>query len=153
MNRTDMAKLLNQAYLQNVIACQRDGRGREGVVICVADTTGIILVCTIGEIPNPENEAKYRKNATEKALRVLQNPSHISSWQTRDPNLERWGGGVRLNDTTAVGVSGLSEHCDEAMALFISLYAINDVPNSETCTRVCAISENPHISASSVWWT
>jgi hypothetical protein len=55
----------------------------------------------------------------EKARRLISNPRHLSSWQSRDPEEGRKGGAIRANDYI-FSFDGLTEEGDEALVLAIA---------------------------------
>ncbi len=78
-----------------------------------------VLVALVGEIPNKKSR-KYRDFSFEKAKRLMGHSEHLSSWQSRSPNEDRWGGAVRT-DTHILSFSGLPELADEALMLALAL--------------------------------
>jgi hypothetical protein len=45
---------------------------------------------------------------------------HVSSWESRDPGHDRWGGAIRIEDLI-FSFSGLPELADEALMLGVGL--------------------------------
>jgi hypothetical protein len=87
----------------------------------------------IGEV-NVEKLPQYQSNATEKVGRLFKNPTHVSSWQSRDEEKQHLGGGIRFTvavssilsggssdqDIPCLGAfSGLPEHGDETLLLLL----------------------------------
>lgn len=124
-------------------ACNIDGRGRTGGILCVADSNGILLLIPQGEILNEDKRAQYNDHCQEKAFRLLRNKGHISSWQSRDCDNKKYGGAV-LAGSLAFSFSGLSEHVDEAFSATVA----RRVSNGMTLKRwqnIQRISANPHM--------
>ena len=88
---------------------------------------------SVGDIPTPEKVDDYRAFSREKAFRVqadmMREPATtVSSWQTRDVNMRRYGGGVICNmdgdrnkPHAIYTFSGLKEPVDEAVSLALAL--------------------------------
>ena len=82
-----------------------------------------ILVIQVGEVDDPEKRHKYYKFAVEKAGRLhayADTDSHKSSWQSRHPSTDRWGGAI-LTNKWIFSFSGLPELADEAIMLFAAI--------------------------------
>jgi len=80
-----------------------------------------LLIFQVGECP--EDKAAHRIDLSqEKALRLIQraNAPHLSSWQSRAPVNDRWGGAVRGNGFI-LSFSGLPEDADEAVSLVVAV--------------------------------
>lgn len=95
---------------------KEDDRWREGGWIHISDPKGeVIAYERIGAVGGPDKKVKYRKLAAEKAMRLREHPEHVTSWQSRDPDHDRWGGAIRTNDGWVFSFSGLPELWDEAL--------------------------------------
>ena len=94
--------------------------GRTGAYFCLADVkTGLpIMVLSIGSV-SPEKGEKYLANCIEKTKRLAAHPEQLSSWESRDPAKNQWGGAVRGN--YIYSLSGLPELGDEAVMLALML--------------------------------
>lgn len=87
---------------------------RTGFVFVVYNTnTEQYYLGQIGTIP-PGKLFKYTFLALEKAWRLLQNPEHLTSRQSADPDAEKWPGAVRVDDYI-ISISGLTPDADEAL--------------------------------------
>jgi hypothetical protein len=127
-----------------VPACRIDGRGKTGGYLCVASPYGNHLMCIIGQIPNPEKEAQYRKFCQEKALRLLRLSSHISSWESRDEVGKMYGGAVLADSNIVFSFSGLTEHMDEAFAAIVACHSRRGITPAQW-NEIRRISKNPHM--------
>ena len=76
-----------------------------------------LLAFQVGEC-KPEKFEQYWAFSQEKAYRLarLIHARHVSSWQSRDENLRRFGGAIRAGDYI-FSFSGLPEKADEAVML------------------------------------
>jgi hypothetical protein len=98
-----------------------------------------------------EKEIKYLNFSREKAHRLYAHflregaPSIFSSYQSRSPEENKWGGSVIFglnNDSKIISFSGLTEHCDEALSLSLGYYL--GLENDEKfAKRVIDYSQNP----------
>ncbi len=90
---------------------------RQGGYFCIADgETGFPLVITaIGTVAEEKAE-KYLALCQEKARRLARNQTHLSSWESRDPEENEWAGAVRGNRLIG-SFSALPELWDEAAML------------------------------------
>jgi len=101
------------------LAAVSDLGEKTGCMYCVLDRrTGEIVVgpTMLGEISDPEKKDRYTELCQEKATRLLENPDHALSWQSRDEANDKWGGAMddgRYNWS----VSGLTEEQDEALSI------------------------------------
>lgn len=95
--------------------------GRFGGYLCVADTdTGIPLLTAVIGTPTSEKGTKYQRFAEEKCARLALNPTYVSSWQTRNTDLNQFGGAVRTS-RRILGFSGFPELWDEALCIAVAL--------------------------------
>jgi hypothetical protein len=83
-----------------------------------------ILVARIGEVSQAKHQ-KYHDFSAEKALRLQtyshsDGHQHVSSWQSRDPDQDRWGGAI-LAGMHILSFSGLPELADEALMLAVAV--------------------------------
>jgi len=108
--------VLSQAF--NLL--QKEGIDKKGGYFCIANAEGVpLFVSLIGGVPQEKAE-KYFQYAVEKARRLGQHADHVSSWESRNPEQEQWGGAVRVNADYIVAFSGLPEEWDEAAMLVIA---------------------------------
>ncbi len=97
-------------------------------VIC-GNNSVMELQSIIGQIVL-EKKDKYREFSEEKPTRLMWNPAHVSSHQSRDPENGQWGGAIRAGKYF-IGFSGLPELLDEAVvtvaAWHMNLITKNDI--------------------------
>jgi hypothetical protein len=122
-------------------ACKLIGESsRGGGYFCLADAaTGqpflVILIATA-----PVGKAsKYMNFAVEKARRLAEHPEHVSSWQSRDENNEKYAGAIRGRHFI-FSFSGLPQLWDEAAMVVVS-ERLDEGVNSPA---ILAASSNPH---------
>ncbi len=130
---------------------QMVGVGNLGGYLCVFDSSaGLeappLLLALVGRMDDVARRGRCVKNALDKAKRLLENPDHISSWQSRDVTAEpkRYGGGIRANDFV-ITFSGFPEHGDEAIVLYVALQNALWLDGEDKALVVASISENPLI--------
>lgn len=97
---------------------------RQGGYFCFAMTEGNpsalpTLIVGVGTVP-PEKGPKYLAFAQEKARRLFYLPTHRSSWQSRNPDRNMWGGAIAAGPYI-FSFSGLPEHGDEAAMLLAAI--------------------------------
>jgi len=108
----------------------------------------------VGTLTDITKWDKYMALSQEKALRVMADYQRgpdlaISSWQSRDATMERYGGAVLFNlhggsgenAVDIIAFSGLDEHVDEAVSL--ALGRDFGLVDEEFVKRVLEISGNP----------
>lgn len=78
-----------------------------------------LVIMRIG-IPIQDKEEKYFLLCQEKARRLMANPEHLSSWQSRNVEEERYGGAIRTPNYI-LAFSGLTEKADEAILVNAAL--------------------------------
>lgn len=93
---------------------------RQGGYFCLAEgATGIpIVIIKIGET-SMKNE-RYLLFCIEKSRRLAGLPEHRSSYESRNPDQDMWGGAVRVKKNTddfIFSFSGFPELADEALML------------------------------------
>lgn len=94
----------------------------------------------IGTIP-PEKDNRCKGLSFEKALRLSQHRNHLSSWQSRKPEVSMYGGAIR-GYNYLFSFSGLPEIWDEA--LMLTLAFIHEEIDFERAMAIVAESENPY---------
>ncbi len=122
-------------------------------LLCPGHTDALPL--KVGDIPIGKGD-KYASFAIEKAHRLYShwlresviNPdkSIVSSYQTRNPKENMWGGAVLFDDENCtpeiVSFSGLSEVSDEALSLIL-VYSFGLAKDKTLFEKVKKISANP----------
>lgn len=89
-----------------------DWRGRRGGCFCLMDRkTGQVLLLAFVGVPPREKMDKYQKFALEKAKRLFRYPEHTTSWESRNPKKNQWGGAV-AGEEFIYSFSGLPEDGD-----------------------------------------
>ncbi len=78
-------------------------------------------VLPVGSVPDTKMQ-KYCVFSQEKVHRLRANPKTNTSYETRDPDENKWGGAVRLPDGTLIGFSGLPELGDECLVLMYAYH-------------------------------
>ncbi len=120
-----------------------DLEGATGGGLCILKSDGEHIVQGFfGTVPD-DKVARFWDQCREPAERLVARPYHVSSWQSRDPDLGTWGGAVR-GDTQPciISIHGLPEQWNETLAL---LYARNQRAISlERADIIAKISGNPH---------
>lgn len=105
---------------------RKQGETRSGGYLTLFNATNKQMVFSIplGEIPK-EKEEKYRTLSLEKAIRLSGklDDGDASSWQSRDPEKQQWGGAVSIGEGFILSFSGLPELADEALVLLIAMDA------------------------------
>ena len=68
-----------------------------------------------------DRSTRYVRTSLEKAHRLqVSGPEIQSSWETRDPESDKWGGGIKVNDHI-LSLSGLPELWDEIFVVCVAL--------------------------------
>lgn len=98
---------------------------RRGGYFCLVEPEGNqmalpTLVLGIGTVP-AEKGPRYLALAQEKARRLAKHPEHRSSWQSRNPDKDEWGGAI-VASPYIFSFSGLSpDTADEAAMLMVAV--------------------------------
>jgi hypothetical protein len=113
---------------------------RTGVYLSITNrsTGDIMMVSCVGSVDS-ERAIRYLVYSQEKAFRLADNPLHFSSWMSRKPKENEYGGAVAAN-SLIFSVCGLTEEGDEALALMLIKRLLLETP--EYCDRVAAYSNN-----------
>lgn len=77
------------------------------------------LMLKFGDVPESELP-NYQKWAMGKVQSLQENPDHVSSRQSRNPDLDRWGGAIRAGEYF-LSFSGFEEDEDEALVLLLAI--------------------------------
>ena len=93
---------------------------KEGVFVSIYDpsrsTETSILTFLVGDVL-PSKSKKYRDYSLEKPKRAYEK-GHTTSFESRDENLDQWGGGFYLVEKGfGIGVSGLTEEEDMVFSI------------------------------------
>lgn len=115
--------------------------GRSGGILRVWNRTSYypLIVAPIGKNIPYYKMHQYLFYSEEKGRRLMANPSHLSSWVSRDADNDLYGGGI-VTPNYIVTFSGFSEIWDETICLSGSLeLAWLDL---ERATTICSISHN-----------
>lgn len=112
----------------------------------------IIFTIPFGEIPEDKRE-RYFKNSQEKANRLFSqiNASsflngHTSSYQSRNPDEQKYGGAIHLNGHSTsiiLSFSGMPELIDEAMMLVLANKLVKDI-ELRNVRKIEACGRNPY---------
>ena len=98
-----------------------------------------LLLIPIGEVTD-QNLIRYRGFCLEKVRRLIQNPAHLSSWQSKNKTRERYAGAVLLPGNMVLSFSGLPELADEALCLILAI--ILDWTSQAYADEIATISTN-----------
>jgi hypothetical protein len=125
-------------------------QGKEGCYFCAGNRLigtprfGPVL---IGLVPI-EKAPRYQRLSAEKEHRLALHPRHLSSYESRDTDVDKWGGAVSLGVREPIfSISGYPEYGDEALSLIVaeihgarnSLLAVASVAES-----IALRNENPY---------
>lgn len=132
--------------------CSNSDKESKSGHLFVCELNGYNLNTVVSEsIGATSCDRKYRRFAWEKAFRlasdVIRDPNSVSSWQTRDANMDRYGGAVALRACAGLmppydifSFSGSSQHTDEAICL--NLVTLLGMIDDETANEIAKISGN-----------
>jgi len=115
-------------------------KGRAGSYFCLADPKwgNPFAVLAVGDVPYEKYE-KYLALSIEKAGRLARHlGEHFSSWQSRNPQKDHWGGAVKGN--YVYSMSGLPELGDEAVMLVV--LRIIQPESGSLCSGIAKLSGN-----------
>lgn len=133
-----------EAFIKLPDEVRGSDNSRKGGYFTLADrkTGNIHFIDLFGEVSDEKTE-KYRSFSLEKAQRVGRclDAGIKSSWQSRDPENNKWGGAIATYDFI-LSFSGLPELWDEALMLFVA-YWMNWI-NYDDVITITKISSNPY---------
>ncbi len=97
----------------------------------------------IGAVPAEKSEKYVRLASVVKPRQLMDNPNHLCSWQSRDPESGLWGGAIAVSPDEIFSMSGLTEHGDEGLVSAGAHAYCGDIilPGLDEIAR---ISSNPH---------
>lgn len=108
----------------------------------------------VGVVP-PEKKTKYSEFSKEKVIRARENYltlKHLTSYESRDPDHDKWGGGVLSTESNGkqfgIGTSGLTEHEDECVSL---LTAVDCGFMSMAFAKTLALKSGNHLFLDTEW--
>lgn len=123
-----------------LFAGNKDWVGRGGGYFCLANgENGLpLLVVPIGEVPIEKAE-KYLRLCQEKAKRLGAHPEQVSSWMSRNLDLEQYGGAIRARNLI-FSFSGFPELGDEAVMLgTVGVYYLAKLGQSRVLSEIAEI--------------
>lgn len=114
-------------YLSTKLPSNEAPERKGGELTIALRDMGEIRIVPVGTVMDMDKASMYKRFSQEKAHRLysdwLRNPETISSWQTRQEEIDRYGGAVLFYDSNSapgiISFSGLKEHVDEAVSLSI----------------------------------
>lgn len=112
---------------------------RTGFCWAVRSDDGAGYTLSLGN-PHPEKVLRYTRFAGEKCARTCES-GQISSFTTRDPANDKWGGGIKVYGGYAA-ISGLPEVWDEALIVAAALAL--DLLSVDEANAIFDLSQNPH---------
>ncbi len=118
-------RVAEQTFPHALQLLDKNERRRRGGYFCVADALGEVQdLFLVGEVVR-EKAFRYRELAKEKVRRLATHPGHRTSYQSRNPALDFWGGAVRIPHPKRIALlsfSGLSpDSLDEALVLMVAI--------------------------------
>lgn len=145
MKITELLKKVEKIYptIEEIIARANDllpeEKHRSGGYLTIRDAKSneIILVLACGIIP-PEKRLKYLRLSQEKGHRLFNLPGHYSSWESRNPDNNEFGGALK-GYRYIYSFSGHQEEADETISL-VTFYELESVENSwpdDPDTTIC----------------
>lgn len=128
--------------------------GRKGISLAIFDLNSPtfpldfegseIQVFEIGTVP-PDKVADKHKLAKEKLTRLHKHDGHLSSFESQDPEADRYGGGIRVNDQLLLAASGFKPaFLDQEFCIFLALLDYQMTLTRAGEIRERTINEYPH---------
>ena len=114
---------------------------RTGGFLCLVRENGPVVGLTMIGEPSQDTAGKYEAFAREKAWRLMSLPEDQSSFQSRVPDQQQWGGAVWVSGGT-LSFSGLPEKLDEAFVVVLALRL--RYLNRKKAEEIVAISQNEY---------
>ena len=114
-------------------------KSKTGGVLVYADIVGNEFGRAL--VGKCDNEEKSYTTAKRKIRQMLDNPGHLSSYASRDPENGLWGGGIHIFRTGLFAFSGLPELADEA-CLLKALENCGLITDLQFIIEVLALSDN-----------
>ncbi len=145
VSRDQFLKIAEEIVRRFLALPENPDKSDKGWYVCLMREPRKILL--VAELGNYEGERAFDL-CQEKVRRLRDNPEHISSWQSRDPEKGKYGGAITaVNDSVAMAkgeyfgsISGLVEKGDEAAILMYWLYF--RWINMEDVRKITTISNN-----------
>ncbi len=134
---------LASRVLEEALSLGLSDHDHRGGYFCIADNkTGEPLdLVKLGEMKQTK-EGRYEMLAQEKARRLAEHSAHRTSYESRNPQLDRWGGAIKVSHIFSF--SGLSEALDEALVLVVARAYLGwmNADVGRQCDRMAGISGN-----------
>jgi len=127
---------------------KREGEVRHSGYFTVSKVNSLAHLIAIelgdGGLQAQDDLDRFQVNSKEKATRLISgiNEGYTTSWQTRNPNENHYGGAVIICDEYAFSFSGLPELHDEALMLYVA-YCSGLISKSDAF-KIASISENDY---------
>lgn len=81
----------------------------------------VIRLGSLTTVASQESMARRFEFACEKVTRLAAHPEHYTSHKSRNPDLDKYGGGVR-GETELHAFSGLPEDLDEVLSILLAVF-------------------------------
>lgn len=144
----DMIEVIKRTLAEafKLFGRRKDWKGRRGgKYFCVASGEHGIphFLTIIGELPALE-AMKYANLCQENATRLAVHPEHISSWQSRNSDVDQHDGAIRVGDHI-YSLSGLPKLGNEAVMVIVCMVLYSfDPAKTKAIREIPKISKNPY---------
>ena len=142
LKKQDILAALYMALLYVLAHANTDGRAGGYFALYERGPTGqvgrALILETIGTVIF-KCISLYCRLVREKVHRLSQHLEHLSSWQSRDPDNNKWGGAI-VAGIYYLSFSGLPELCDEAIVLITARTL--GIISAHEAMRIAQISNN-----------
>ena len=127
-------------YVETILSVfgkSKGWKGRSGGYFCLInrETGRILMVALVGSVPL-EKAKRYLTFAIEKAVRLFSYSEHKTSWESRDPIQNKWGGAV-AGKHYILSFSGFPEKGDTV--LMLRLLKLIEDPTSDTLEKLAKL--------------
>ena len=118
---------------------------KPGGHFCLGNAEGEpVLILRVEFEPFPNDRAsRTRRFCQEKVRRLSRRSTHRTSWESRKPEKNKYGGAIRV-EGGFFSFSGLPEHADEALCLRLAVCM--KVLTEMEAIYLASLSGNPYIS-------
>lgn len=105
-------------------------KGSLGGYLCIARAEDgfPLAIIQFGDMPHDRLSGRF-EFCQEKAQRLAEHPGHMTSYESRDPSSNKWGGAIR-GKKYIYSISGLPEQLDELVSALFA-YAVDDLDPPE----------------------
>jgi len=140
----ELIDLVQKVMAQLKASC--DVQGDSGYITVLDAVTGAVLFTCMANNCPAETAGRHYDSSREQAIRLFSNPGQVTSFESRDPASDEWGGAIRAG-SLIISFAGLDDELvNEAVVCGVACRT-HWVFRGRDFARIFEISRNPYLSS------